>query len=119
MTAKQQEQMQELKPCPCCRNTAKLSSKSPDYFSDKDWTKSKHKIKCTVCPITTGWIADKNKLIIGWNTRADLCAPTDKEAQLLEVIRDLASCNDFYQHQVVLEKHAAIIEEANSIGGKK
>lgn len=67
----------ELKCCPCCGNAAKISSKSPDYFSDKDWTKSKHKIKCTVCPITTGWFADKDKLIVGWNTRATPPRPSE------------------------------------------
>lgn len=83
---------EELKPCPCCRNAAKIHSKSPDYFSGKDWTKSKHKIKCTVCPITTGWLSDREKLIIGWNTRTSPQSAKDGEKQAaLEALKRLSA----------------------------
>lgn len=62
----------EIKNCPCCGNKAQLKTKHPDYFGSGDWTKPTFKIKCTVCPITTGWLRDELKLIIGWNTRAQI-----------------------------------------------
>ena len=61
----------ELLPCPCCGSAAKLNKRSSDYFSNQDHTKIYYTIKCTRCPLKTGTFQDKNKLILGWNTRVN------------------------------------------------
>lgn len=68
--------MEELKPCPFCRNIARLRTRRKDTLvirgeEEKLLTRSEsYKIACSNCGCGTSWMFYKEDAIAAWNTRA-------------------------------------------------